>query len=113
MKPFEIFSWQPEGWPEPHPCVIVSHASRAANKPEVEVVLCSSQPPRDKAKVDEVILDEADKLDRPTLCKCGLIYAVNRNQLGTKRGEVSLYRRGEIIRRIIAAHGWPEVLAGN
>jgi hypothetical protein len=35
MKPFDIFSWQPSGWPEPHPCVIVSHPDRVAGKPDV------------------------------------------------------------------------------
>jgi hypothetical protein len=32
MKQFDIFSWQPAGWPEPHPCVIVSHPDRAGPK---------------------------------------------------------------------------------
>ncbi len=36
MKPFDIFSWQPLGWPEPHPCVIISHPDRVANKPDVK-----------------------------------------------------------------------------
>jgi len=35
MKPFDIFSWQPSVWPEPHPCVIVSHPDRVAGKPDV------------------------------------------------------------------------------
>ena len=43
MKPFDVYHWQPPGWPEPHPCVIVSHPARVANKPEVNVVMCASK----------------------------------------------------------------------
>lgn len=67
MKPFEVYNWQPPGWPEPHPCVIVSHPSRVANKAEVNVVACFSQRAARPAQAHEVILDQADGLDWPTL----------------------------------------------
>ena len=61
MKQFDIFSWQPAGWPEPHPCVIVSHPDRADRKTPVEVIMCSSKRATRKAEPDEIILDEADE----------------------------------------------------
>ncbi len=112
MKPFDIFSWQPPGWPEPHPCVVVSNSARAGNKPDVEVILCSTQRAGRTAAAGEVILDMVDGLDWPTLCKCDLIYTVPRDKIKGRRGEVSPARRQLIVRTIIAAHGWGEVLSG-
>jgi hypothetical protein len=114
MKPFEIYSWQPPGvnWHEPHPCVIVSHPSRASSKPDVEVLLCSTQRAKRTAEPHEIILDDADGLDWPTLCKCDLIYAVPRTQLGARRGVVGEVRQRQMLRTLLAAHGWGEVLAG-
>lgn len=111
MKPFDIFSWQPAGWPEPHPCVIISSQSRTANKPDVEVVMCSTKRAGRTAQPGEIILDTADGLNWPTICKCDLIHAVHRDDLKNRRGEVSAARRPLLIRTIIAAHGWGEVLA--
>ena len=112
MKPFEIYSWQPPGWPEPHPCVIVSSAARAASKPDVEVVLCASKKAGRTAEAGEIILDTADGLEWPTLCKCDLIYTVPRGKIRNRRGEVSKNRRAHLIRTIIAAHAWGEILSG-
>jgi mRNA-degrading endonuclease toxin of MazEF toxin-antitoxin module len=112
MKTFEIYSWQPPGWPEPHPCVIVSSPARASGKPDVEVVLCSSKKAGRAAQPGEIILDAADGLDCQTLCKCDQLYSVARVQLKNRRGVVSGTRRGQLIRTIIAAHGWGEILAG-
>ncbi len=112
MKPFDVFNWQPVGWPEPHPCVIISGAARTASKPDVEVVMCSTKQAGRAAGPGEVILDTADGLDWPTICKCDLIHAVAREELKKPRGEVSANRRAQIIRTIIAAHAWGEILAG-
>ena len=112
MKTFDIYTWQPPGWPEPHPCVIVSHPDRTTHKPDVEVVICSTQTARRLAAQHEIILDLADGLDWETLCKCDLIYAVPRGELKHRRGNVSLNRRRQLVQTIIAAHGWAQVLAG-
>ena len=106
MKAFDIFSYQPPGWPEPHPCVIVSHPDRVAGKPDVTVLLCSSQRAQRGALPHEVILDESDGLNWPTLCKCDLLYAVKKNDLKTHRGQVTDQRRREIITTINRANGW-------
>ena len=111
MKPFEVYNWQPPGWPEPHPCVIVSHASRAANKAEVNVVACSTQRATRSAQAHEVILDQADGLDWPTLCKCDQLYSVAKTELKTRRGAVSPARRKDLVRTMIGSLGWGEVLS--
>jgi hypothetical protein len=70
MKAWEIWSYQPSGWPEPHPAVIVSSPSRVANKPDLNILMCSSKQATREAMPNEVILDESDGLNWPTLCKC-------------------------------------------
>jgi mRNA-degrading endonuclease toxin of MazEF toxin-antitoxin module len=111
MKPFEIYSWQPPGWPEPHPCVIISSPARVSNKPDVEVVLCSTQKAGRAAQSHEIILDGADGLDWPTICKCDLIYAVPKDRIKNRRGQVSERRQGLLIKTLLAAHGWGGILS--
>lgn len=110
VSPFDIFLWQPPGWPEAHPSVIVSHPDRASRKDPVEVVVCSTRRAGRKAEPHEMILDESDGLDWPTLCKCDVIYAVPRSDLKVKKGRVVPLRQGTLIRTIIGAHYWPGVL---
>jgi mRNA-degrading endonuclease toxin of MazEF toxin-antitoxin module len=110
MKAFDVYHWQPSGWPEPHPCVVISHPGRAVNKDPVEVVMCSTKRTTRQPQVHEVILDEADGMDWPTLCKCDLIHTVPKSELKKHKGSVSEKRRALLVRTIIAAHGWPEVL---
>ena len=106
MKAFDIYSWQPPGWPEPHPVVIVSHADRVANKPEVNLLVCSSKAATRAARPNEVILDEADGLDWVTLCKCDFIYGVPKAELKQQRGHVTDARRRQIIATMIRANDW-------
>jgi hypothetical protein len=72
----------------------------------VEVVLCSSQRISRRPNPGEVILDSADGLNWETLCRCDLIYAVTRDSLHTRRGLVTVERRREIVRTILACHVW-------
>jgi mRNA-degrading endonuclease toxin of MazEF toxin-antitoxin module len=109
MKPFEIFNWHPPHWDKPHPAVIVSHLSRAENKDLIEVVMCTTQRASRAPKPEEIVLDEADGLDWPTLCRCDLIYAVPREDLKGRRGTVSAARQSQLVRTLIAAHGWASV----
>ena len=106
MKAWEIWYYQPAGWPEPHPCVIISSPQRVANKPDVNILLCASQRAARVALDYEVILDMADGLDWPTLCKCDLLHMVPKGVLKNRRGTVSTERRAAIIRTINRANGW-------
>jgi hypothetical protein len=99
-------SCQPHGWPEPHPAVIVSHPDRVSNKPEVNVLMCSSKPPTRTPKPNEVILDESDGLDGPTFCRCDLLFLVHKAALKNLRGTVTAERKRVIIETINRANGW-------
>src|SRR5438045_4221659 len=104
MKQWDVFTWTfLEG---KHPAVIISHPERVANKPVVNVLLCSSKRASRGAEANEVVLDEADGLDWPTLCKCDLLYKVAKADLSQRRGSVIEPRRRAIIARIIQSFGW-------
>lgn len=92
-----------------HPVVIVSHPLRAANKPVVEVLDCSSQRASRAPAENEVLLDKADGMDWPTFCKCDLIYAVPKTELKQRRGTVTPERRKQIITTLIRTHGWSSI----
>ena len=110
MNVFEIYMWHPPNWPEPHPTVIVSHPDRAVRKDWVEVLVCASQRAGRQANATEIVLDQADGLDWPTLCKYDLIYAVPRDELQPRKGQVTDARQSHLVRTMIAAHGWANVL---
>jgi mRNA-degrading endonuclease toxin of MazEF toxin-antitoxin module len=106
MKPWEIWSYQPAGWPEPHPAVIVSSPNRVANKPDLNVLMCSSKRTTREAMPNEVILDAEDGLNWPTLCKCDLLHLITKTDLRTRRGYVTDERQRRIIATINRANGW-------
>ena len=64
-----------------------------------------------RRQAHEVILDEADGLDWPTLCKCDQLYSVPKSELQHRRGAVSPARRKVLVRTIIGSLGWGEVLS--
>jgi len=107
VNAWEIWTFNP-GYGD-HPAVIVSAQDRAARKPVVEVLLCSTQRATRQPNAGEVLLDSADGLNWETLCKCDLIYAVERDLLHTWRGLVTNERRRNIIRLIVASHGWSRI----
>lgn len=86
--------------------MIVSHELRAERKPTVEILLCTSMRQGQAPAPHEVILNGADGLDWATVCRCDLIYSVPKAQLTQLRGMVSIARRRDIVRKIMASHGW-------
>jgi hypothetical protein len=46
-------------------------------------------------------LNEADGLDWKTLCRCDLLFTVDKAALSKKRGQVTSERRRDIARKII------------
>ena len=106
MNAWEIWSYQPAGWPPTQPAVIVSHPARVANKPDVSVVMCAAQRASRPPEPHEVLLDTADGLAWPTLCKCDLIYAIKKFALTHFRGVVSPERKRQIIATMNRANGW-------
>lgn len=104
MNAGEIWTFDP-GYGD-HPAVVVSAQDRVARKPLVEILLCSSQRASRAPNAGEVMLDSSDGLNWETLCKCDLIYAVDKDLLHTRRGVVTTERRRDIVRVMVACHGW-------
>jgi len=106
LKAWEIWSWQPPGWPEPHPAVIISHSGRVQNKPELNLLMCSTRQATRPAQDFEVILDQSDGLSWPTLCRCDLIFLAPKSAVSNRRGLVTNERRRQIIATINRTNGW-------
>jgi mRNA-degrading endonuclease toxin of MazEF toxin-antitoxin module len=104
MKPWDVYTWT---FPDAgaHPAVIVGTDERLRLKDTVNVLLCSSHRSRRAPEAHEVLLNGADGLDWETLCKCDLLYAVDKRQLTQRRGSVSTARRRAIGERLIRALG--------
>ncbi len=92
-----------------HPVVIVSHPDRDGHKHTVNVLKCSSQQAGRPPEPNELLLDEADGLDWPTLCACDLIFAVEKTRLTDLRGSVISARRRAMVSRVIQSLGWNAV----
>lgn len=104
MKPWEIWMWK---FPDAglHPAVILGTEDRVKLKPRVNVLLCSSRRAARKPEIHEVVLDQADGLDWPTLCKCDLVLAASSNELTSHRGLVTAERRRSIAQKLIQQLG--------
>lgn len=105
MSPWEVWTWRFHGAGE-HPAVVLSTEERLRLKPRVCVLLCSTQRATRRPEVHEVILDEADGLDRATLCECDVVYAVAKSELVKRRGSVIPERRRAIAERVIRSLGF-------
>jgi hypothetical protein len=105
LKPWEIWTWK---FPDAnlHPAVLLGTEERIRLKSRVCVLLCSSQRAARRAEPHEVILDTADGLNWPTLCKCDVVYAVEKSQLTQHRGLVVTERRRAIAERVIQQLGF-------
>ena len=100
MKAWDIYTADIFG---EHPCVLVSCQSRINAKPEVVVLGCRTMRPANerRARANEVLLDGEDGMDLKTLCRCDLLFTVEKAKLGRRRGSVTPARRSEIAQRII------------
>jgi mRNA-degrading endonuclease toxin of MazEF toxin-antitoxin module len=105
VKAWDIYTFDFAG-AGAHPAVIVSHPDRVAHAEWVNVLICTSQradrPPRE----NEVRLNGADGLDWETLCRCDVLWLVEKAKLHQKRGAVTRVRRRQIVDKINAAMGW-------
>ncbi len=104
MKTFDIYTFNFPG-AGIHPAVILGEQDRLSNKPKVNVLLCSTQWATRRAELHEIILDESDGLDWPTICKCDLLYTAEKKDVQIKRGSVTDQRRRVIASKIIRALG--------
>jgi hypothetical protein len=100
MNAWDIYTGQLYGT---HPCVLVSCQARVDAKPQAVVLKCTSMKPGQEreARDNETILDDVDGLDWKTLCRCDLLFTVDKASLTHKRGAVTHERRRDIARKII------------
>jgi hypothetical protein len=105
MKAWDIYTFDFQG-AGPHPAVIASHPDRVARAPWVNVLICTTQRANRPPNGNEVRLNGADGLDWETLCRCGVLWLVEKSQLTGKRGSVSRVRRRQIVDKLNAAMGW-------
>lgn len=70
------------------------------------MIMCASRRATRRPEPNEVILDANDGLDWATLCKCDLLYTVQKANLVNRRGAVSAERRRQIIATINRVNGW-------
>jgi len=83
-----------------------SHPDRISRKPDINVLKCSSHRATRSVEANELLLDQADGLDWPTLCACDLIFAVDKAELTDRRGSVTPARRRAIVSHIIQSFAW-------
>ena len=101
MNAWDIFDYD---WPwGKHPAVIVSNRVRVQLKQQVVVLSCRTLLPaqRREAKANEAILDGEDGLNWATICRCDLLWTVEKARLKNRRGTVCAERRRDIARKII------------
>ena len=100
MKAWDIYTGNVHG---AHPCVLISCQARIDRKPQVVVLQCRTLQPgqQHEAELNEAILDEADGLDWKTICRCDLLYTLDKVALTHKRGAVCFQRRRDIARKIM------------
>ena len=101
MSPWDIFDYD---WPwGTHPAVIVSNQVRVQLKPQVVVLSCRTlrAGQTGKAEANEAILNTEDGLYWATLCRCDLLWTVDKAALKNWRGSVGAERRRDIARKII------------
>jgi mRNA-degrading endonuclease toxin of MazEF toxin-antitoxin module len=105
MKAWDIYTFDFAG-AGPQPAVIVSHPDRIAHANWVNVLICATQRAARPPRETEVRLNGADGLDWETLCRCDLLWLVEKSKLTKKRGSVCCVRRRQIVDKINAAMGW-------
>lgn len=100
MRAWEIYTADIFG---EHASVLVSCQARIDAKPEVVALGCRTMRPANERepRANEVLLGEADGLDLKTLCRCDLLFTLEKTKLGRRRGMVKAARRKEIARKLI------------
>jgi len=101
MRQWDIFLF-PFPDEQPHPVVIVSPDDRCVNADlnYVNGLICTSVRLTRPAKLNEVLLDEADGLDWLTGVRCDFLHALPKTGFLGQRGRVSEGRQFQIMRHV-------------
>jgi mRNA-degrading endonuclease toxin of MazEF toxin-antitoxin module len=86
-----------------HPAVVVSNPVRVKLKPQVVILACRTLRPGQtrEPEANEALLNHEDGLNWSTLCRCDLLWTVDKAALSQHRGNVCAERRRDIATRII------------
>jgi hypothetical protein len=90
-----------------HPAVILSGPDILWDERHLRfnALMGTKRSPAAKILLHQVILDQADGLEFPTLLNCSLIYVVRKNAILRTAGIVGHMRRAEIARKVRASLG--------
>ena len=102
MKQWDVYTWRfPHG---EHPAVIIT-PDAWLHLDALNVLACTTKEVRRPPALHEVMLDEEDGLDWPTLCRCHRVFIAPKNELVQRRGAVKLERRRQIGQKLIRIFG--------
>ncbi len=92
-----------------HPAVVMScdEFCQDARRQAINVLYGTSKRPAAVADVYEVTLNGADGMERQTLFNCAHLYTVDRRKITAHCGRVSVERRRQIGRKIVATYRLP------
>lgn len=87
-----------------HPAIVYSPDEHCADRrrAKLNVLYCTTRRPGVEPRVHEVVLNGGDGLDHPTLANCAYFYSAPRLKITGRMGRVSLARRRQINRTIMA-----------
>ena len=109
MRQWEIYNFPVPDEVQPHPCIVVSPDQIAGNPglEYVNVVMCQTLRGARELRADEVMLDEADGLDRLTVAKCQYFWRVRKDSAESRlpRGTVQPERRRQVQAMLVAYFG--------
>ena len=92
-------------WSKDHPVVILT-PTELCRKPFLNVLGCTTlYSDRQADRRHEIILDEADGLERPTLCKLSPIHVIEARELRLRRGRVCAERQRQLGAQLIRLYG--------
>ncbi len=88
--------------PHGHPLIVLSNDEACAdsNRAAVNVLFGSTKRPAAAIRPFEIVCDEADGFDHPTVIDCSRIYFIPKTKLGRSLGAVSRSRRIQTCRKI-------------
>lgn len=102
-----VFAREHEADTVGHPAVILSSPDILSDERQLRfnALMGTKRPPAASVLPHQVLLDQADGLEFPTLINCSLVYVVRKGAILREAGTVSHLRRAEIARRVRASLG--------
>ena len=110
MKQWEIFDFPYPSADQPHAFVVISNAEVCSREkfPAVNGLICTTLQGNRTPLDYEVVIDEADGMDRRTAVACNLVFQLAKKDSlrKTARGIVTIERRRAIIKTFSFAFRW-------